>query len=342
MTRPPGEPFTTPSERDALAPQASAGPTRLSFFVLDGDAGTRLDRFLAGRLSSGRRAVARLAGSVRVDGRRAALGRMVAAGEEVTVDLAPAVSPTPTGREGIAEGIVVAAGPELVLLDKPRGLPTVGLAFDRKPTLASELAARFPECATIGSREECGIVHRLDAETSGLVLAARSDAAYRALREQFRRHEIEKGYLALVWGRVTKPFAVDRAIGQHKKSRRRVQAIDDPGRARRYAHRPASTWIEPVGAIGPASLVRATTRTGARHQVRVHLASAGNPLVGDRLYGDARRDLRSGLAAHHAGHWLHAAMLRWTAPESGRAEAAELALPADWEGPIAALRSLVG
>jgi len=342
LTRPPGEPFTTPSERDALAPQASAGPTRLSFFVLDGDDGTRLDRFLAGRLSSGRRAVARLAGSVRVDGRRAALGRTVAAGEEVTVDLDPAVSPTPTGREGIAEGIVVAAGPLLVLLDKPRGLPTVSLAFDRKPTLASELAARFPECATIGSREECGIVHRLDAETSGLVLAARSDAAYRALREQFRRHEIEKGYLALVWGRVTKPFAVDRAIGQHKKSRRRVQAIDDPGRARRYAHRPASTWIEPVGAIGPASLVRATTRTGARHQVRVHLASAGHPLVGDRLYGDARRDLGSGLAAHHAGHWLHAAMLRWTAPESGRAEAAELALPADWEGPIAALRSLVG
>src|SRR5262249_4624135 len=161
-----------------------------------------------------------------------------------------------------------------------------------------------------------------------------------ALREQFHRHEIEKTYLALVWGTVTKPFPVDLPIGQHHKSRRRVQAIAEPGRARRYTSRTASTWVEPVGAIGPASLVRATTRTGARHQVRVHLAAAGHPLVGDRLYGDQRRDLRFGFTARHPGHWLHAAVLRWAAPQSGRTEAAELPMPADWNAPIATLRGL--
>jgi 23S rRNA pseudouridine1911/1915/1917 synthase len=339
LTRTPPKPFGAASAGDS-AHGATDLARRLCFRVSAADAGMRLDRFLAGQLGSGRRSIARLTGAVWVDGRRAAMGRIVAAGEEVTVELPRAPSEGSTSRAAIAERIVVAVKPEVVVLDKPRGLPTVSFTFDRKATLASELAARFPECAAIGSRGESGIAHRLDVETSGLVLAARSEAAYRALREQFHRHEIEKTYLALVWGTVTEPFAVDLPIGQHHKSQRRVQAIAEPGRARRYTSRAASTWVEPVGAIGPASLVRATTRTGARHQVRVHLAAAGHPLVGDRLYGDQSRDLRSGFTARHPGHWLHAAVLRWSAPQSGCTEAAELPMPADWNAPIATLRGL--
>jgi 23S rRNA pseudouridine1911/1915/1917 synthase len=295
--------------------------------------GTRLDRFLANTLGTGRRAVARIAALVRVDGRRAAMGKVLAGGEEVTLSITAAVSPqhAPLGHSApIDAAIVVAVKPDVVVLGKPAGIPTVTHALGRQPTLASELARTMPECASIGRPGESGIVHRLDTETSGVVLAARTVAAYHYLREQFRRHAVEKTYLALVWGTIDRPLSIDLPIGQHRKSRRRVQAILRPTVATRYTVLDAATRIDPVRSLPGMTLVRATTRTGRRHQVRVHLAAAGHPLVGDRLYGDPEQDTRMPESIVGLGHWLHAAAVSWQPDGEGERIVVEVPPPREW------------
>jgi 23S rRNA pseudouridine1911/1915/1917 synthase len=169
-----------------------------------------------------------------------------------------------------------------------------------------------------------------------LILAARHDSAYQALRSEFQRHAIEKSYLAVVTGDVNKEFVVDTPIGQHAKSRRRMRVVAaSPGAAgRRYTAWPASTRVEPIRRLGAVTLVRATTNTGVRHQIRVHLSSAGHPLVNDTLYAGAQTPLAS-------GYLLHASRLRWRDPETGVIQEDECAMPCEWEGILAGLASEV-
>ena len=287
--------------------------------------GLRLDTFLARRLGVGRRTAARLATHARVNGRPAAKGRLLASGDSVSVTL-PAVPADPARTPPT----LVAVEGSVVILAKPPGLATVTIAGRLVPSVARWLAAQRPECAPIGRPGEAGLVHRLDTGTSGILLAARNASAYATLRNDFRHHRIEKSYLAVVWGAIEAARTIDAPIGQHRKSRTGVRALP-AGPHPRYAVTPAETRVVPIAPIGPATLVEATTRTGARHQIRAHLAHIGHPLVADARYGG---DRTPGLGAF----LLHATQLRWRDPDTGQALCHRCDPPRGWSQALAVLR----
>lgn len=293
--------------------------------VGEAEGGLRLDAWLAGTLGIGRRAAIRLASSARVNGRRVAKSHLVAAGDEVRLD-AGAREHAESGLEPV---LLETAG-DLLVLSKPAGLASVALSGQPGPSVARWLERMRPECAGIGRPGEAGLVHRLDGDTSGLLLAARTPQTYDALRLQFRLHQVEKTYRAVVEGCLERSIEVDAAIGQHRKSRTRVRALR-PGDHPRYAVTPAETRITPVRAIGAFTLVEARTRTGARHQVRAHLAHAGHPLVGDRRYG--------GESVPGIDRFLlHAASLSWLDPGSEEGREAGCEPPAGWQEAVKVLR----
>jgi 23S rRNA pseudouridine1911/1915/1917 synthase len=299
--------------------------------VTPDEAGTRLDQFLAARLEYGRHSIARLLQRVSVNGRKTRKGDRLAAGDVITI--AP---PTASGST-TATPFVVRVTRDVLVVAKPSGLPSVSLAGDDRPTLAGWVADSFPECARVGAVGESGLAHRLDTQTSGLMLVARNPEAYRALRDQFRAGRVEKGYVALVWGELAGRRRIDAPIGQHRKSRRRVRALLPGASARRYASGTAETLVEPLLALRGMSLVRATTHTGKRHQVRVHLAAAGHPLVNDRLYGGASLEDEPTAETEVSGYWLHAATLRWASPATSTPQHDALPVPAAWQALLASL-----
>lgn len=291
------------------------------------DGGRRLDDFVATALAIGRRAAVRLVERARVNGHAARKGQRLRSGDVVRVprDAAPDAAATAVPH-------VVRETRDVLVLAKPPGLPSVALRGGTGDSLAARIAAHFPECAPVGRAGESGLVHRLDTGTSGLLLAARGDAAYASLRDQFRAHAVRKEYLALVAGELRAPLRIDTPIGQHHVSKRRMRAIAHDDRDQRYASRAACTDARPERVLAGATLVRATTTSGARHQIRVHLASAGHPLLGDPLYGDAR-----GPELPHDGFLLHACRIDWRDPSTGEATSDVLGPPPAWDEVLAAL-----
>ena len=292
----------------------------VSLVATSSDGGRRLDEFLATALAIGRRAATRLVTRARVNGRRAAKGQRLRAGDEVRVQRA-ATPPSLSDDDALE---VVRATEQVLVLAKPAHLPSVSLRGDGGDSLAARLAARFPECVAIGRPGESGLVHRLDTGTSGLLLAARTPEAYAALRAQFRGHAVGKEYLALVAGVLAAPVRIDTPIGQHQHTRRRMRAVATEAPARRYAPRPACTDVRPERAFATATLVRASTSTGIRHQIRVHLASIEHPLLNDPLYGSHVLD---GLD----GFLLHATAIDWRDPLSDELQHDALPPPATWQ-----------
>jgi len=282
--------------------------------VSSDDTGRRLDEFLARALAVGRRTAIRLAARARVDGRAARKGDRVRSGDVVLVPHADGATDAPLA--------VVRETPTVLVLDKPAGLPSVALRGAGGDSLAARIARHFPECADLGRPGECGLVHRLDTGTSGLLLAARTADAYAFLRAQFRAHTVAKEYLALVAGRLERPLRIDAPIGQHRAARSRVRALTTSATARRYAARTACTDVTPERVFEDTTLVRARTTTGARHQIRVHLASAGHPLLGDPLYGAS--------TPGPVGFLLHASRIEWLDPVTRAAVRDDAPLPETW------------
>ena len=279
----------------------------------------RLDTFLRGALPAmSRRLVRRLIaeGAVCVNGRPAAKGVRVAPGDRVTLpDLPATITPEP----GLALA-VLHEDDALVALDKPGGMPGHALDPRQRGTAAAFLLARYPEMADVGDPLAPGLVHRLDSGTSGLLVAARTRAAHCALRAALRARAVEKRYLAWVAGdasaldgaRVALPLAHD------PRDRRRMLPATAGVRAW-----PAETRLAIVAAGRERSLVEATILTGVTHQVRVHLAARGHPVLGDVLYGGAPAGLPRGR------HALHAAGLTLPHPTDGRPLSLSALLPAD-------------
>lgn len=291
-------------------------------------AGERVDSFIASCAGCSRAEARRLidAGAVRVDGRRARKGTRLAAGARVELTAAPADEtarrPVPQPELPLA---LLYADDALVALDKPAGWPTHPLVPGERGTLANALVARFPECALAGADpREGGLAHRLDADTSGVILAARNAATFTALRGAFGRGEVEKVYWALAQGSPPERGEIEAALVQ-AGARVRVAGPAD------WRPLAAHTEFRVLARGDGCALVEARAHSGRMHQIRAHLAHAGHPLFGDALYGGPAAP------AGTRGHFLHAARLTLPHPLTGAPLELEARLPADRARALAAL-----
>lgn len=248
-------------------------------------AGARVDHVVAEAVSGlgvagARRLLA--AGGVRVDGRVARKGTRVVAGQTVEIDDAPgAASEAPVEPDDALAVGWLFEDETLVAIDKPPGVPSHPLRAGERGTAANAIVARFPECATASpDRREGGLVHRLDNETSGVLVAARGRQAWDELRAALRDPSCVKTYLAEVAGAPLERGVETAPIGRAGRRGGRVRV--GAGRAPLSAR---TEW-EVIERRGATTLVRARLHAGRAHQVRAHLAAAGFPIVGDAVYGD--------------------------------------------------------
>jgi len=287
--------------------------------------GTRLDRFLAELPEIGSRAVAeRLVrdGAVLVDGRARAKSHRLEGGEELEFE-PPAARPSELEPEEM-DLVVPYEDEHLLVVDKPAGLVVHPAAGHHTGTLVHGLLAYDVEGGDEAERP--GIVHRLDRDTSGLLVVARSPEAHRRLEEMVRRRELTREYVALVVGRPRSwRGTIDAPIGRDRHDALRHSLDTDSPRA-------AVTHFEVAELLGDHALLRVTLETGRTHQIRVHLAAIDLPVAGDRTYGRAG-DL--GLERQ----FLHAARLAFEHPFTGEAVDVSSPLPPDLEESLATLRA---
>ena len=253
--------------------------------------GTRLDRAaaqLGEGLSRARLKKAIDAGAVRVNGRHRDKGALVSAGDVIAIDTGDiADSNAPAIPSPDLPLVVCFEGKGVVVVDKPAGQPTAPLRPSETDTLANALVARYPEMQGVGySPREPGLVHRLDTDTSGLVIAARSAEAAETLLGALKEERIEKRYL-LICSEDGLPDTgqIDFPIANHPKDQKRVYACIHPRDVMRNSPRPASTSYDVVRRSGKRALVEVKVSRALRHQIRVHFAAIDHPLVGDILYG---------------------------------------------------------
>lgn len=254
-------------------------------------------------------------GQVRLNGRRARKGDRVRAGDVVLIDAAWCDIRSLRDQADLAVPILAETA-DWVGLDKPAGMPSVAQRVLDVDTVSNFLAGRFPETASIAPSVECGVVHRLDTATSGVLLAARAPRAYQALRAQFAAHAVRKTYRVLVEGRVGAPGRVAAPIRAAPTDSRRVE-IARPGER---GARPAETSFRPLAAFADFSSLEVEIQSGVRHQVRIHLASVGHPVVGDELYGRGGEERL----------FLHAQAVSFADPSTGEPVRVTAPLPAEF------------
>jgi len=283
-------------------------------------AGLRLDRYLAGLGSVGSRAAAEQlieSGNVLVDGAVRSKSHRLAGGEEIFFEQPPAEAPP--GPEPEPAGLRIAWEDEhLLVVDKPFGVVVHPGAGRPRGTLAGALVAHG---ATGGPAERAGIVHRLDRDTSGLLVVARSEEAYRGLQGLVRRRALEREYLALVRGRPrSRRGRIEAAIGRDRNEPTRHSLETD-------TPRDAVTHFQVEELLPEHTLLRVRLETGRTHQIRVHLAAIELPVVGDRAYGVPGLGLER--------QFLHACRLAFPHPITGERVDVAAPLPADLEAALA-------
>lgn len=211
---------------------------------------------------------------------------------------------------------------DILAVDKPAGMFVHPSPGHEKGTLCDWLLARYPEIAEVGGRERPGIVHRLDAETSGVMVAARTQRAYAALREMFESHEgMTKTYLAILHG-APKPAAgtIRNNIGRKPWDPKRMAVLEAAGR-------PAVSHYKTLAVKNALALVEWTIETGRMHQIRVHADHMGHPVAGDKLYGDKSKDAH--MRRRPVRQLLHAVQIEFRHPFTGRPFVAAAAVPDD-------------
>ncbi len=293
------------------------------------DEGKRLDAFLSARLPHlSRRRVVRLIeeGAVRIDGHLAHKGSRLRSGQSVQV-LAELVAVTRLQPNPDLPVIVLYEDPHFVAVSKPSGLPSHALHPAERRSVANFLLARYPEMQALPAGNlEAGLVHRLDRETSGVLVAARDLPSYQFLCSEFRNRRVRKGYWALVHGTVLKPATVRLGLEHDPLDRRKVR----PSRGRESG-REAVTHYWPIENFREYTLLRVEIETGVMHQIRAHLAHLGHPVVGDSLY---YQDL------HGLGrHFLHAAEVVVRHPANRLPLTISAPMPPEFETWLARLRS---
>ena len=292
--------------------------------------GDRLDVYVAGNSDLSRARVQALVaeGRVRVDGQVARKADRLEVGQEVEVRVPP-----PEKLEAQPEDLeldVLFEDSSLLVVNKPAGMVTHPARGHPSGTLVNALLAHTDDLSGIGGKLRPGIVHRLDRYTSGLMVVAKSDRAHHALSEALQRREIRRLYIAASWGHLSEsPLEVDAPIGRDPLERQRM-AVVEKGRHAVTRFRVAERWIG-------AELLRVALGTGRTHQIRVHLAHIGHPLVGDTVYGEgwergiggkARQWART-LSQKVERQFLHSWRLSFEHPASGELMRFELPLPPD-------------
>ncbi len=321
-------PGPTAVEAGPPLPAPTAGATDARTFVVPRAlAGMRLDQALARMLPEHSRS--RLkgwidAGHVTVAGMAWDGKRRVAGGEDVTI----AQRPEATADAAVAQDIaldIVYEDESIIILDKPAGLVVHPGSGNRDGTLQNALLHHDPALAAI---PRAGIVHRLDKDTSGLMVVARTEAAHTSLVRQLAARTMSREYLAIARGDVAQALTIDAPIGRHP-TQRMTMAVVAKGK-------PARTHVEVIERFGIATLVRCRLETGRTHQIRVHLAAIGHPLVGDPAYGGRRS--AAGVPAF-ARQALHATRLALVHPATGRSMRFDAPAPADLAALIESLRN---
>jgi 23S rRNA pseudouridine1911/1915/1917 synthase len=268
----------------------------------------RLDLLVAQRLDISRNQAATLIanGFVLVDGRRERASYRPTPGERIDVDV-----PVPAARPVVGESIplaVVFEDDDVLVIDKPAGMVVHPAPGNWSGTLVNALKGRGTTLSTGSDASREGIVHRLDKETSGLLLVAKSDRAHRALGAALQARQIIRRYAALTWGHLPQDrVTIDKPIARDPRDRKRMAVVS--------TGRPARTDLTRLARFDSVDLLRAHLHSGRTHQIRVHVASIGHPVVGDDTYGGGGGRKLVGLPPRR--HFLHAAWLIFRHPVSG-------------------------
>jgi 23S rRNA pseudouridine1911/1915/1917 synthase len=296
-------------------------------------AGQRLDQFLVSVLAEHSRSqIQKLIadGRVRVGARQVRPNLAVHAGDHVVVDL-PEPAPTSVQPEATPLEILY-QDRDVVVVNKPPGMVVHPGAGHASGTLVNALLHHISDLSGIGGELRPGIVHRLDRGTSGIIVVAKNDAAHQELSRQFHDREVEKEYIALVWGVVQAGRRIEAPIGRDPVNRQKMSA-----RSRRA--REAVTRVTKAVHLPGLTLCQVAIHTGRTHQIRVHLSAIGHPIVGDALYGGVHRRVPGDIRAvtHLQRPFLHAERLAFKHPRDGRRMEFTAPLPADLQDVLDAL-----
>jgi 23S rRNA pseudouridine1911/1915/1917 synthase len=304
--------------------------TRRELTVPSEGAGVRLDRFLASMLGDRSRSLLQRLirdGHVTIAGRIVKPNTMLRGGERIGIEI-----PDPVPARPSAQALplpILYEDRDLVVVDKPAGMVVHPAAGHAEGTLVNALLHHVTDLSGVGGELRPGIVHRLDRGTSGVMVVAKNDRAHEELSRQFRDREVEKEYIALVWGVVQAGRRIDSPVGRDPVHRQRMSA-----RARRA--RSAVTRVTKAIHLPGVSYLHVAIATGRTHQIRVHLSSIGHPIVGDSLYGGLRRRVPANVRA--AGRlerpFLHAHRLAFHHPADQRRMEFESPLPPDLQSII--------
>ncbi len=285
-------------------------------------AGARLDLFLAAKLDLSRTKTATLIanGNVTVNGQREKASYRVIETDSVTVEI-----PEPEKREMVGEDLpisVVFEDEHILVVDKAAGMVVHPAPGNWSGTLVNAIIGRGSDMVDVEADgvQRAGLVHRLDKETSGLLVVAKSDEAHKRLSADIAARRVTRRYATMIWGHFdTDKITVDKPIYRDPRDRKRM-AIVSTGK-------PAKTDFQRLGRFGAGDLLRAHLYTGRTHQIRVHLASVGHPVMGDETYGGGGGRRLVGLAAKR--HFLHAAWLQFRHPITGESLDFRAPLPDD-------------
>lgn len=311
----------------------------MTITVEPADVGQRLDAFLASRIPGASRSQIQRAiteGDAAVNERPTKPSYRLRDGDEISIDISPP-EPLDAAPEPIDLDIVY-EDDDIVVINKPAGMVVHPGAGIRTGTLANALVHHFNQLSRRGGDSRPGIVHRLDAGTSGLIVVARNEAAHNNLAQQFIDRSVEKSYAALVYGRVNADQGrFDGAIGRDPKNRVKM-AVRPAGHGR-----PALTLFRITERFEEFTLLEINIKTGRTHQIRVHLSHAKHPVVADVTYGGGRenmiRDSRIKSIVHGLGRpFLHAERLAFRHPQSGEEMKFEAVLPAELQSVLTELR----
>lgn len=291
-------------------------------------AGDRLDRVVAllADLSRAQSAALIASGGVTIDGEPALAGKVkLEEGQAITIQTALLPEKERPHGDASVRVNVVHADDDVIVVDKQQGLVVHPGAGNPAGTLVNGLLAMYPEIATVGDPFRPGIVHRLDAGTTGLMVVARSSEAYESLVDQLSQRLVHREYVAVAVGAFdAKTGVIDAAIGRDARELTKM-AVRVDGKMARTHYAVLDEFQSPI----VASLVRCELETGRTHQIRVHLAAVGHPVLGDATYGGVRSTVPFSRPA------LHAVRLTFAHPRSGEEMTIEATLPADIEGLIA-------